>query len=52
MDMQILPIGFPLLAGLALLLVVVMAAAWEVASVPRRSGWADAFWSLGIGWRA
>ena len=49
MDMQTLPIGLPLLGGLALFLVVVMAIAWEVASVPGRSGWADAFWSLGVG---
>lgn len=36
-------------AGAALFLVLVMAAAWLVQRLTGQGGWADAFWSLGLG---
>lgn len=39
----------PVWAGASLFLVVVMAAAWQMQRQTGQDGWADAFWSLGLG---
>ena len=39
----------PLWGAAALFMVVVMAAAWIVQRRTGQGGWADAFWSLGLG---